>query len=104
MGDVKWASGRWQVKDGMADEFVQRWSDWLSWTSQTVPGFRSATLLRSQDDPQRFTSISDWDDDASVKAWKSTPGFAERIQSVQALCDEFLGGDFDVAATFSAPA
>jgi heme-degrading monooxygenase HmoA len=86
----------------MADEFVQRWSDWLSWTSQTVPGFRSATLLRSEDDPLRFTSISDWNDDGSVKAWKSTPGFAERIQSVQALCDEFVGGDFDVAATFSA--
>jgi len=27
MADAKWASGRWQVKDGMADEFVKRWSD-----------------------------------------------------------------------------
>jgi len=104
MGDVKWASGRWQVKEGKADEFVERWKGWLNWTSRTVPGFRSATLLRSEDDPLRFTSVSDWDDDASVKAWKMTPGFQEQIESVKELCDDFVGGDFDVAASFSTPA
>jgi heme-degrading monooxygenase HmoA len=103
MGQGTWASGRWQVTQGRDEEFVRLWSDWLSWTSQTVPGLRSATLLRSQEDPLRFTSISEWEDDASVKAWKTTPGFQERLGAVRALCDDFQGGDFDVAASFSAP-
>ena len=102
MGEGKWASGRWQVKDGQAEEFVSRWSAWLGWTSDNIPGFRSATLLRSEDDPNRFTSISDWDDDASLKAWKTSAGFAERMGPVRELCDEFVGGDFDVAASFGA--
>ena len=76
----------------------------LGWTSQSVPGFRSATLLRSEDDPLRFTSVSEWDDDATLKAWKTSPGFQEKFESVKGLCDEFLGGDYDVAATFSASA
>ena len=98
MGDGKWASGRWQVKAGKGSEFVDRWTAWLTWTKQSVPGFRSAMLLRSEDDPDRFTSMSDWDDDASVKAWKMTSGFAERLGAVRELCDEFVGGDFDLAA------
>ena len=97
MGEGAWASGRWQVKEGKADEFIERWRDWLSRTSQGVPGFGSARLLRSKDDPLRFTSISDWDDDASRDAWKASPAFMEGLASVKELCDEFVGGDFDVA-------
>jgi heme-degrading monooxygenase HmoA len=99
MNDGVWASGQWQVKEGKVEEFIEQWRDWLTRTSQSVPGFRSATLLRALDDPQRFTSISDWDDVASRDAWKASPGFQEGLESVKALCDEFLGGDHDVAAT-----
>jgi heme-degrading monooxygenase HmoA len=104
MNEVTWASGRWQVKEGQADEFVERWRSWLEWTSETVPGFRWARLLRSEDDPLRFTSVSDWDDEASLKAWKTTPGFNEKIGPVRELCDEFVGGDFAEAASVPAPA
>lgn len=104
MDEGKWASGRWQVKEGKADEFIERWSVWISRTSRTIPGFRSARLLRAEDDPLRFTSVSDWDDDVSLKTWKASPGFREGIESVKELCDEFLGGDYDVAAVFTAPA
>lgn len=103
MAEAKYASGRWQAKDGMADEFISRWRTWLEWTAETVPGFRSAILLRSEDDPQRFTSMSDWDDDGSVVAWKTTSGFAERIGAVQELCDDFVGGDFDLMVSVQAP-
>ena len=103
MGGVRWASGRWQVKEGQEGEFVERWKNWLGWTSETIPGFRTATLLRSEDDPLRFTSVSDWNDDASLRAWSAHPAFAEKFGPVKELCDEFLGGNFDVAASFSAP-
>jgi heme-degrading monooxygenase HmoA len=104
MDESKWASGRWQVKEGQVDEFVDRWKNWIGWTSENIPGFQSAMLLRAQGDPLRFTAISGWVDDASLKAWKASPSFRESIESVKALCDDFLGGDNDVAAAFSAPA
>ena len=82
MHEAKWASGRWEVKDGMVDEFVKRWKDWLGSTSKDIAGFRSARLLRSEDDPLRFTSFSAWGDNASLEAWKSSPGFQEGLASV----------------------
>ena len=103
MDEGKWASGRWEVKEGKADEF-EGWSDWLGVVSQTFAGFRSARLLRSEGDPQRFTSIAEFDDDASLKAWKNSESFRARIEPLKELCDEFLGGDYDVAVSFSAPA
>jgi heme-degrading monooxygenase HmoA len=103
VNEVTWASGRWQVKEGQADEFVERWKSWLEWTSETVPGFRWARLLRSEDDPSRFTSFSDWDDAASVTAWNTTAGFNEKFEPVKDLCDEFMGGNFAEAASVSAP-
>jgi heme-degrading monooxygenase HmoA len=104
MDHSKWASGRWQVKEGKADEFMQRWGEWLTWTSEHAPGFRWAKLLRAEDDPQRYTSMSEWDDDASLKAWKTTEGFTEKFESCKQLCDEFVGGDQDEVVSVSAPA
>ncbi len=104
MEEAKWASGRWQVKQGKGNEFMERWASWIAWTSENIPGFRSATLLRSEEDPLRFVSVSDWDDDASLGAWKASPGFSEKIESVKDLCDEFQGGDYEVAVAISAPA
>ena len=104
MDDRSVASGQWKVKAGKESEFIERWTAWLKWTSENLPGFRSATLMRSQEDRTRFTSVSDWDDDASRTAWKNSPGFREKLPSVVALCDEFFGGDFEVAVDVSAPA
>jgi heme-degrading monooxygenase HmoA len=96
----KWASGVWLVRAGSEDEFVERWKAWLSWTKDTTPGFRSATLLRSDDDGRRFESFSDWDDAESRAQWQSSDGFRERIAAVRELCDEVQAGNFEAAATF----
>ena len=93
MGEANWASGQWQVKEGEAGEFVERWTAWLEWTAANIPGFRSARLLRAEDDPLRYVSVSDWDDQASLKAWKASPGFREKFGAVRELCDGFVGGD-----------
>lgn len=102
MDEAKWASGRWQVKDGMVDEFIQRWKDWLGSSSKDLAGFQWARLLRSEDDPLRFTSVSAWGDDASLKAWKTSSAFQDGLASVRELCDEFVGGDFDAVAELKA--
>jgi heme-degrading monooxygenase HmoA len=102
MGEGKWASGRWQVADGKAEEFIEQWRAWITATASGAPGFRSARLLRSEDDSNRFTSISDWDDDATLKAWKQSDGFMAGMGAARGLCDDFLGGDFDVAVAVEA--
>jgi heme-degrading monooxygenase HmoA len=104
VGETKWASGQWQVREGREHEFVERWTEWLSWTSENIPGFRSGRLLRSDEDPLQYVSVSDWDDDASRTAWKASPGFREKFASVRELCEEFVGGDYEVAVAVHAPA
>ena len=103
MDEVRWASGQWQVQQDRVGEFVDRWTAWIAWTSENIPGFRSARLLRAEGDDLRFVSISDWDDSASLKAWKTSPGFRQRIESVKELCDGFVGGDYGVAAAVLTP-
>jgi heme-degrading monooxygenase HmoA len=102
MNEAKWASGRWQVKDGQVAEFVQRWKDWLDSSTKGIAGFQWARLLRSKDDPLRFNSFSAWGDDASLKAWKTSSSFEQGLASVRELCDEFVGGDFDAVAELTA--
>ena len=98
MDGSNWASGRWQVQSGKEEEFIERWTAWLTSTSRVVPGFRMARLLRSDDEPSVFTSISEWADQASLQEWKASPGFQEGMGSARALCNEFMGGDFGVAS------
>jgi hypothetical protein len=38
MSERFWASGHWQVKEGKAVEFIQQWTEWLSRSSENVPG------------------------------------------------------------------
>jgi len=102
MDEARYASGRWQVQEGKAEEFVSGWRSWIAWTSENIPGFRSATLLRSDEDGSLFVSVSDWVDEASLKAWKSSPGFREKIAAVKELCDDFQGSGYSVAAELTA--
>jgi heme-degrading monooxygenase HmoA len=95
-----WASGDWMVKEGNEEAFVERWKAWLGWSSQNIEGFVSATLIRDTEDPRHFVSFSAWKDAASRDAWKSSPGFAEKFPAARELCDEFHGGDFQLAAAF----
>ena len=104
MDEATWASGQWQVREGQEQEFVERWAGWLTWTSENIPGFRSARLLRSNEDPRKYVSISDWDDDATRTAWKTSPGFREKFAAVRELCDAFVGGDYEVAVAVEAQA
>jgi heme-degrading monooxygenase HmoA len=95
MSERFWASGHWQVKEGKTEEFIQQWKEWLSRSSENVPGFHHARLLRSLASPQQVTSISEWETAASRDAWKTSPAFREGFEASRELCDEFLGGDYD---------
>jgi heme-degrading monooxygenase HmoA len=81
MSERFWASGHWQVKEGKTEEFIQQWREWLSRSSENVPGFYHARLLRSLASPQQFTSISEWETAAARDAWKTSPAFREGFEA-----------------------
>jgi heme-degrading monooxygenase HmoA len=95
MSERSWASGHWQVKEGKAEEFIEQWKEWLTRSSENVPGFQYARLLRSPMNQHEFTSISEWSDVGSRDAWKASPGFQDGFEASRALCDHFVGGDYD---------
>ena len=95
MSERFWASGHWQVKEGKAEEFIQQWNEWLARSSENVAGFHHARLLRALNSAQQFTSISEWDTAEARDAWKANPAFREGFEASKALCDEFVGGDYD---------
>jgi heme-degrading monooxygenase HmoA len=103
MGERWWASGHWRVKDGKTEEFIRQWKEWLTQSSANVSGFHHARLLRALSDPNLFTSTSEWADAASRDAWKASPGFQEGFAASKALCDEFVGGDYDEVVVVNRP-
>jgi heme-degrading monooxygenase HmoA len=88
MSERFWASGHWQVKEGKAEEFIQQWKEWLSRSSENVPGFHHARLLSSLHSPQQFTSISEWATAGARDAWKASPAFQEGFEASKALWND----------------
>src|SRR6266536_2825274 len=78
----------WRVKDGMQDEFVARWSEWVEWSRRN--GFAaSAMLIRDSDDPTRFGSFGPWETVDAVRSWRSLSGYQERVGRLQELVEGF---------------
>ena len=98
------ASGRWHVRAGEEEAFVLRWKEFLGWRRETFPELLSATLLRSETEPDRFVSFALWADATARKSWQQSDGFATRFGACRELCDAFEGGDFTVPAAFGATA
>jgi len=90
------ASGNWRVSEGKAEEFMERWTGFLTWTRKANDGFVSARLIRDLQDPDHFVSIASWQDPASMKAWKDKPEFAEHFGSCRALCSDMQGGGYEL--------
>ena len=78
MGEL-FTHGRWVVKDGMEDEFVQLWQDLADWTAQNVEGTSWAVLVQDRDDSREFRSFGPWDSLEAIEAWRGASGFQERV-------------------------
>lgn len=92
-----WASGNWRVTDGKAEEFIARWTEFLTWTKAANDGFETARLIRDLQDPQHFVSFASWRDPESMAAWKNRPEFVEHFGSCRALCTDMQGGGYQLA-------
>jgi len=43
-----YGSGTWYVKAGNEEEFVQRWSEFITWSRSTHPAMLAASLLHDR--------------------------------------------------------
>jgi heme-degrading monooxygenase HmoA len=93
------ASGRWVVMVGQESEFIRRWMEFLGWTRSSYKDLQSAQLILDNHNPRRFVSFAGWSSADALNQWRSSPGFAERFGACRALCDEFEGSDYTLAAT-----
>jgi heme-degrading monooxygenase HmoA len=75
------------VKSGREGEFVAAWHAFAEWSRSTIQGASWATLLRDRARPDRFVSVGPWDNLEAIEAWRSHPGFAERIDRLRGLID-----------------
>ena len=83
-----YTNGRWVVKEGRDDAFVEAWRDFVTWAS-TMDGSGTFRLVRDVDRPGHYTSFAAWESFDVQHAWKQLPDFRERIGRVRAHCDEF---------------
>ncbi|MEV2209993.1 antibiotic biosynthesis monooxygenase family protein [Streptomyces sp. NPDC050997] len=91
-----WSSGKWQVKEGSADEFIDRWREFLTWTGKEHQGLLGARLVRDLRDPNAFVSFASWHDLDSMRAWQASPEFTERLNAASALCEDMQSGGYEV--------
>jgi heme-degrading monooxygenase HmoA len=94
-----YASGNWVVDDGRQIEFIERWREFLEWTRVTSAGLRSAQLIQDVEDPRHFISFAGWESAEAMRAWRSLPEFAQKLNACRELCDDFSGSSYTVAAT-----
>jgi heme-degrading monooxygenase HmoA len=83
-----YTSGRWIVRPGEEDAFVQEWTAFVTWASE-MPGSGAFRLVRDLDHSNTYMSFAPWESFEAQRAWKELPEFSERIGRVRSHCDHF---------------
>jgi quinol monooxygenase YgiN len=96
--NTPYASGNWIVGAGSEKEFVKLWTEFLEWTRTAFAECRSAHLIQDAANPRHFISFASWDSLEALGRWRSKPEFAEKMGACRALCEDFRGGDYGLAA------
>jgi heme-degrading monooxygenase HmoA len=90
-----YTSAVWKPKQGEEEAFVQAWTEFGSWASETS-GAGPARLLRDLGEEGRFVSILRWESVEAIRGWKDSPEFGERMAPVQRHVAEFDPTEFEV--------
>jgi heme-degrading monooxygenase HmoA len=78
----------WRVKQGMEDEFVRRWVEWVEWSHRQGLGAH-ARLLRDVEQTGTFVSFGAWMSIEAVRSWRSLGGYHERVARLQQVVESF---------------
>jgi len=78
----------WTVRPGSEEEFVRRWTEVADWSASE--GLRTEMrLVRDVDDPSVFVSVGPWESVAAIAAWRTLPGFQERVAALAKVVERF---------------
>jgi heme-degrading monooxygenase HmoA len=94
----QYVSGDWRVRAGSEDEFVARWLAFTGWSLENASGAESFVLIQDMEQPRHFLSFGTWADLESVRAWRTTPEFAQLLGRCRELCEDFHASDYALAA------
>jgi heme-degrading monooxygenase HmoA len=83
-----YSSGRWVVKAGEDDAFVEEWKAFVTWAS-SMPGSGTFRLVRDTDRPDTYLSFAPWESADAQNAWTQAPEFRERLGRVRSHCESF---------------
>ena len=91
-------TGTWRVDPAKVGSFVEEWAAFAEWAS-SLPGAGTLRLGRDAGDSMRFVSYAAWESEDSVRTWKASPQFRERLARVLQHVDDFEASELDVVAT-----
>lgn len=94
------SSGRFRVRPGEAERFVERWSELITWTRDHFPEMGTASLSRSDSDPDQFVSFARWHSASRREEWRASEEYQRRSEACRELCDEYLAGDYHEVLAF----
>lgn len=97
-----YTAGRWTVKPGKEQEFIQAWQEFADWTGKHQVGAGEARLMQDIEHPNRLISFGDWDTPESIQTWRSTAEFTAFLEKARTLCDDIQPGTFKVVAHIGA--
>jgi heme-degrading monooxygenase HmoA len=90
-----YTSGKWVVKAGEEEAFVQAWTDFVTWAS-TMPGSGTFRLVRDVEQPGHYMSFAPWESAEATSSWRSLPEFPERLGQVRSHCEDFQPSTYEL--------
>lgn len=95
---VPYSSGVWIAKPGREAEFVASWREFAEWSLATIEGAAWAKLFQDRAQPNRFVSFGPWDSLEAIEAWRSHPGFAQRVGRIRELIESLEPSTLEAVA------
>jgi quinol monooxygenase YgiN len=93
--------GTWTAKQGREDEFVRRWEESCDSLVLEYPDLRFR-LLRDQDDPRRFVSLSEgWRTLEQVEEVRHLPSYQDSMSAIWRVLESGEQSTLELAVEIS---
>ena len=86
--DQLFTLGIWTIKPGREEEFIRKWDEFATWTSENQQGAGQAHLIQDIEAPNRLISFGPWQSPENIAAWRATREFAQFLEKARELCEE----------------
>jgi quinol monooxygenase YgiN len=81
-----WTQGAYTIKPGRVDEFARLWGE-LARHAVAEFGASPPTIFRDREDPHVVVTFGAWDDDDSLRRFRSSPYVAQRAGALDELVE-----------------